>query len=232
MKKTAILVGVVFLLFSCSSGEKGSSEADSTNSTNSGKSYDCLKEFEDNYGGLLSQEEITAVYPVDFDNAKEELRSGSYGEYIYTWPSDRADMNLEISGMNVSVPDQNIIGVKMLSFYSDDTELKSARATFDMGYKELSDQELKQIQDNLSKQSDEIKESAEGFMAVRNKRVWDAVDGLGSSSWYKWNENYGGELVVLAGRASFTVVMKTSKDPDANRKMAIKLAEKVLAKCN
>lgn len=237
MKKMAFLVGIVFVLFSCNSGNKESSEAVTANSNDdvsgkdSGKTYDCLKKFEDDYKGLLTQEEITSVYPVDFGSAKEELRSGSYGEYIYRWPSDRPTFTMEVSGMKMEIPDQNTLGIKMLSFSSDDTELKSIKETFNMGYKELSDKELEKIQANLDKQDAETKKTGKDLMKVRTKMKSDFVDGLGSSAWYKWDENYGGELAVLAGRAKFNIVTKISSDPEENKEVAKKLAEKVLAKC-
>ena len=60
---------------------------------------------------------------------------------------------------------------------------------------------------------------------------WEFVEGLGSSAWYKWDETYGGELAVLAGKAKFYIVIKISDDPKENRELAKKLAEKVIAKC-
>jgi len=237
MKKMIFLTGIAFVLFSCNSGNKESSESNSdsksekvSNKVNS-KSYDCLKKFQDDYKSALSKEEMASVYPIDFDKAKEELQTGNYGEHLYRWPSDRVDLNLEISGMKMKIPDQNIMGIKMLSFYSDKTEMESAIDNFNMAYKELSEAELEKIQANLEKQNDEVKETGKDFMKVRAKRSWDFVDGLGSSAWYKWNENYGGELAVLAGKAKFYIIIKISSDPDENRVLAKKLAEKVLEKC-
>lgn len=226
------------MMLSCNSGSKETSDANSdrgnekVSSRDSGKTYDCLKKYKDDYSGLLTNDEITSVYPVDFSTADKELRSGSYGEYIYRWPSDRPDMTIEAAGMKMKVPDDNTLGIKMLSFSSDKIELKSLRQTFDMGYKELSDEELAQIQANLEKQDEKIKETGKDLMKVRKKRKSDFVDGVGSSAWYRWNENYGGELAVLAGRTKFNIVIKISSDPEENKQAAKKLAEKVLAKCN
>lgn len=237
MKKMTFLAGIVFVMFACNSGNKESSGATSdgnnkVSNKESGKTYNCLKKYQDDYKGLLSKEEIASVYPVDFDKAEEELRSGSYGEYIYQWPSDRPSFTMEVSGMKMELPDQNTIGIKMLSFSSDDIGLKSIKGTFDMGYKELSDAELEKIQANLDKQNEETQKTGKKLMKKRTKMKFDFVDGLGSSAWYKWNENYGGELAVLAGRAKFNIVTKISSDPEENKQVAKKLAEKVLAKCN
>lgn len=238
MKKTLFLTGIVFILFSCNSGNKENSEGASDNgneavsSKNKGKSYDCLKKFEEDYEGLLTKEEMASVYPEDYENAKKELRSGNYGEHIYRWPSNRPGFDMEMSGMKIKIPDNNTIGIKTFSFSTSKADQKSRTETFNMGYKELSDKELAQIQANLEKQSEEIKKTGKDMMKVRGKRNWDFVDNLGTSAWYKWGEKYGGELAVLAGRSKFYIVIKVSEDPAENRDLAIKLAEKVLAKCN
>lgn len=241
MKKTVFLLGMVFALFSCNSGKKESSEANSesnsdvksekVSSKSSGKTYECLKKFEENYDLLLTKEEMTSVYPFNTDAAKVELRSGSYGQHIFQWPSDRPTFTMEVSGMKMNLPDQNTMGIKNLSFYDDVSDLKSNIEIFDMGYKQLSDKELAQIDKNLDKAEDEVKKTGKDLMEVRAKSAWQAVDGLGSSSWYKWNNQWGGELVVLAGIAKFTILTKISSDPEENREIAKKLAEKVLAKC-
>ncbi|MBO3099930.1 hypothetical protein [Gelidibacter pelagius] len=236
MRKMTFLAVLFFVLFSCNNEKKGSSETKSDNKSekvsnkSDGKSYDCLKDYKDDYEALLTKDEMTSVHPIN-DKAKVELRSGSYGEHIYRWNSNRPSFTMEVSNMKMDVPDQNTIGIKNLSFYSDKTDLKSAIGTFDMGYKQLSDKELEQIQKNLEKAEDEVKKTGEDLMKVRSKMNWDAVEGLGSSAWYKWSDQWGGELVVLAGRANFTILIKISDDPDENRELAKKLAEKVIAKC-
>ena len=237
MKKMIFHVGMVFLLFSCNSGNKESSEASSDGksekkaSITDSKSYDCLKKFEDDYSLLLTKEEMNSVYPINPDKNKKELRSGSYGQHTYLWASDRPTFTMEVSGMKMELPDQNTMGVKNLSFYSDNSDMKSNIETFDMGYKELSEKELEQINDNLAKQDDEIKKTGKDLMKVRAKSSWEFIEDLGSSAWYKWNEQWGGELVVLAGKSNFTILAKISNDPVENREIAKKLAKKVLSKC-
>lgn len=66
-------------------------------------------------------------------------------------------MALLVSGMKMRIPDQNTLGVKNLSFYSDKSALKSNTETFNMGYKELSEKELEKIKSNLDKENDEVK---------------------------------------------------------------------------
>ena len=238
MRNSLLFVGMAMLLFGCNSGNKESSEnsvdgqIEKGNKKTTTKSYDCLKKFEDDYSLLLSKEDMISIYPINSDKIKSQLRSGSYGEHMYQWPSDRPTFSMEVSGMKMELPDQNTMGVKNLSFYSDKSDLKSNIENFEMGYKELSAKELERIQDNLAKQDDEIKKTGEDLMKVRAKSSWDFVEGLGSSAWYKWSEQWGGELVVLAGISQFTILTKISTNPEENREIAIKLAEKVLAKCN
>lgn len=233
MKKVAFLVGIAFVLFSCNSGNNESSSSNSDKSAETlNKSYDCLKEYQEDYSGLLTKEDMTAVYSFDLNTAKVELRPGNYGRHIYSWLSDRPDLEYEVSGMKLKGPDRNTMGVALLSFYSDDSDMKSTRKLFDRGYKQLSEKELKEIENNLSKQNNEIKKTGKDMMKVRKKSNWDFVENIGSSSWYKWNNQFGGELAVLAGKAKFYIRLKISDDPQENLEVAKKLAEKVLAKCD
>ncbi|MGB3343950.1 MAG: hypothetical protein WBA61_08570 [Aequorivita sp.] len=232
MKNSVLLLGLAFALFSCNSGNKKlSTTVSDEKKASSGETYDCLKPYQDEYDKLLTEEDMADVYLFDFDAAEVELTSGSYGNLRYSWPSDRPELEFEVSGMKMKGADDNFIEVSKLSFYSGDGDLQSHRDYFDMGFKELSDEELKAIDENLSKQSDEVQKTGKDMMKVRAKRIFEFVDGTGSSAWYKWDETYGGELVVLAGKATFYINVKISDDPKENREIAEKLAEKVLAKC-
>lgn len=238
MKKLAFLGFIVFVLISCNSGNKESSTTNSSENnraeatSDSGKTYDCLRQFQEHYDKLLTKEEMTSIYPIDFDAAEVDLSTGNYGKHIYQWPSDRPKVEQEMAGRKFFLPDNNTMGVALLSFYPEDSDLKSNRENFDMAYKKLSEKELKKISDNLDKQKDDIKETGKKMMESRAKNNWDFVDGLGSSAWYKWNERYGGELAVLAGNAKFYIRLKTNEDPNENLEIAKKLAQKVLDKCN
>ncbi len=237
MKKLTFLTGIAFVLFSCNSGTKESSDSSSETSQETKISNgnvnvsDCLEAFEEDYEKLLTKEDMASVYAFDSESAKRNLRSGSYGEHNYRWESDRAPIVTIILNQEIKGPDYNSMGVANLSFYDDDSDLKSNKDYFDRGYKTLSEAELKQIEDNLAKQSDEVKKSGEGFMEVRKKSQWEFVDGLGTSAWYKWHDTYGGELAVLSGRATFEIRLKLSEDRDENRDLAKKLAQKVIDKC-
>lgn len=232
MKKMIFLSGVSFVLFSCNADSSGTSSATKNDNSNS-KDMTCalLEKYDEDYSGLLTKEEMASVYPIDFDKAEVELRNGSYGEYIFRWPSNRPAMQMEASGMKLDIPDQNAIGVSKFFFNSGDFELQSSIDHFEMGYKKLSDAELKQIEENLSKQKENVKSDAKNFMKVRDKMHWEFIEGLGSSAWYKWKDDFGGELSVMAGKARFTILIKISSDPNENKELAQKLAEKIIAKC-
>lgn len=238
MKKLTFLVGIAFILFSCNSGNKESSTTDSdgnivkSSSRSKSESYNCSKEFQDDYSKLLTREEMATVHSFDFTTAKRELVPGRYGRYFYSWPSDRPDVGQEIMGQIITGPDSNFMGVTYLSYSTFKGDMQSYVEIFDRRYKKLSDKELKEIDDNLNRKDEETKKTGKDAMKVRGKSTWEFVDGVGNSAWYKWSKRYGGEMTVLAGKAQFTIRSKTSEDPAENMEIAKKLAEKILAKCS
>ena len=228
-----LLAGVSMLLYSCG-GESATTPSENSETTiTNAENLDCqlLEKFSDDYSKLLTKEDISSVYSIDFSIAKEDKRSGNYGEYIFSWPSDRPEFIVESSGFELKVPDKNTIGIKTFSYSKKDTDMKAMIERIDMAYKELSEDELTQMDENLSKQDEEIKSTGEDMMKIRGNRSWEFISDLGSSSWFKWNEQYGGELAVLAGKAKFYIIIKISDNPEENRDLAKKLAEKVIAKC-
>src|SRR5690606_38673605 len=88
-------------------------------------SYDCLENLKDDYVSLLSKDEMQAIYPIDFENATHELRTGNYGEHIYQWPSDRPNLAIEVSNMKMDLPDKNTMGLKNFTYKSNQKDLKS-----------------------------------------------------------------------------------------------------------
>ena len=237
MKKLVFYTGMAFFFFSCNSGKKESSDSNLDDNTDqvsgmeSNNSYDCFKKLEDDYSLLLSKDEMASVYKIDFDNAQNELRSGSNGENMYQWPSDRPDYSLEISGIKRELPDENLMGVKNLSFYANNNDAQATIASFNRSYTELSKEELDKLKVSIEKEQEEGNTSGDDLMTFRAEGNWSFVEGVGSSAWYQWNEQLGGELAVLSGNAGFTIISKISNSPDENQELAKKLAEKVNAKC-
>lgn len=238
MRKFTLIFGIAFVLFSCNSDKKKSSDlsdkqtSEKSSKKANAKTYDCLIEFDNKYDELITKEELASIYPFDVDQVHEKVSNRSYGEYMLSWPSDRPDMTMEVSGMTMDLPDRNTMGVAVLNFESEKSDLESIRNTFDMGYKELSEEELQKIEKNLENASKEVKESGLKMMESRKKMKSEFVDGIGSSAWYKWNDKHGGELAVLAGRAKFNVRLKISDDAFENKEYAMKIASLILAKCD
>src|SRR5690554_403495 len=238
MKKATLVFGIALLLISCNSDKKKSSDSsdaqtsEKTSKKTDGKTYDCLIEFDDKYDELITREELASIYPFDVDEAKEKISNRSYVEYMVSWPSDRPDITMEVAGRTMNLPDRNTMGVAVLNFESEKSDLESIRDKFDMGYKDLSEEEIQKIEKNLENASEEVRASGEKLMAARKKNKSEFIDGIGSSAWYKWNENHGGELAVLAGRAKFNVRLKISDDPFENKEYAMKIASLILAKCD
>lgn len=247
MRKVLLLIGAIGVLSvsSCSNGgtsDSNGNEAESSRSEKSGgasknelKSADCLEKFNHDYAKMLTLDDIALHQEIDQSAVETDIPStkGEYGKVNYTWASDRPDQEIEIMGHKIKGPDQNHVELKMMSFYDDGTA--ETIEYFERGYKKLSEEELAQIYANLEKtyvnKSEEL-EQAKGFMEARKTSNYVEVQDLGTRSYWKWDERYGGELVTLVGRAKFTVAAKISSDPDANLAFAKKLAQEVINKCN
>lgn len=227
MKNNILILSMVTFLFSCSENKtKGN------NNKNDYKKYDCLETYASDYSKLLSLEDMEKVYAFNPEVADNNLRSGDYGEHSYSWESDRPPFYIEVSNIKMEVPDNNILGIKNFSYQTSDISIETKKSNFDQGYKELSKEEIEEIEINISKSNDNIRESGKEFMEIRKGMRWQYVDNLGTSAWYKWDDNYGGELVVLAGNAKFTILCKVDSNSEKNMNIAIDLAQKVLEKCN
>lgn len=75
-------------------------------------------------------------------------------------------------------------------------------------------------------------ESAKSLLKIRANMDFELVEDLGTRAYWKWGEQYGGELITLVGRSSFTIVSKISDDAHQNLELAKKLAREVINKCN
>lgn len=236
MKKLLYLITIGFIALSCNSNRKNTDSfenADSNLTASDLERYDCLQKYEEDYTALITKNEFASVYSFP-DLAEEDVLNQpvGYGYYTIQWPSERPDMEMTVSGMKIPVPDRNTMSIARLSLISDSRNIEGLKNLFDRGYKELSDEELDQIDKNLEKASDEVSESGKKMMEVRKTRNYHFVDSLGNSAWYRWDEKLGGELAVMAGNRSFLIRIKISDNPDENKEIARKLAEIVLRKCN
>jgi len=230
MKKTAIVLSALFL-FSCSGKENTS-----VNTKSNFKISDCLEKFDFDFCKMLTQQDILKHYKIDFSKTKVDSnsRTGQYGECIYQWESDRSKISIEISKTKMIMPDMNRLGIDNLFLSSKDLDQESILLLFDRGYKSLPETEINQEKENLK---DKIKDeerlkTALDLMDMRGKFAYKPISGIGNGAYWKWKEPYGGELVVLVGRAKFTIISRVSLDIEENLELSKKLALEVIGKCN
>lgn len=232
MKKVLFILTVALVSFSCVSDKKKSSEIEAELEENRpDRKSACLREFEDRYDELITKSEMASVYPFNEEEAKISISNKSYGHHTISWPSDRPNLNLKVAGTEMNVPDENSMSVAVLNFYSDESALEEVLKQFERGYKQLSEEELEQINKNLENAAEENREINQKLMDARTKMNYAYINNIGSSAWYKWNDDYGGELAVLANRAKFNVRMKISKDSLENLEYSKKMAILIIEKC-
>ncbi len=237
-----IFYTLLIALFIVSCGNNDSSpESNSGNSSESNKTAVCLQNYNYQYEKLLTKDDIAKYVTIDEASYKIKISSitGKYGSCSYEWLSDRPDLEIEISGVIIKGPDRNRVVIKQLDFYTDE-QLKlysqeSAIALFDQSYKKLSQQEYNDLLENLKKQYADNPteyERAKGFLDARMNLTYEPVNDLADRAYWKWNDTYGLELVVLSGAAHFTIETKVTAQADTTLDAAVNLAKEVLAKCN
>lgn len=220
------------MVISCTSDKKKSEALENDGIENKdSEAYACLKEYEDRYDELASVKDMASVYPFEDQDYRVDLSNGSYGNHTVIWPSDRPNMDLVVAGTKMNIPDQNSMSLAVISTYSENMTLEAVRDRFEMGYKELSKEELEQINKNLEKTEGEVGETGKKLMDVRQKTNYAKIDNIGTSAWYKWSDTYGGELAVLGGRTKFDIRIRISNDSVYNLEHSKKLALLILEKC-
>lgn len=222
----------VVILFSACAG-KGDNEQKSDAISQ------CLTDKDYDYKALLTKADIAKH--VTIDEASFEMKisptKGKYGSSTYSWESGRPKMEKVIAGRDVKLSDPNKVVIKLLDFYTQEDLEKnkqdSAIDLFDMGYKKLSQEENNEILANLEKKLGDKPEDlarAKKMLDNRMKFKYKSIDNLGDRAY--WQEtDYGVELVVLTGKARFTIVSKTTGEPETSLDHAIHFAKEVLAKC-
>lgn len=224
----------VVILFSACAG-KGDNEQKSDAISQ------CLADKDYDYGALLTKADIAKHVNIDESSFKKEISAtkGKYGSCTYTWESDRPEKDIisKVTGAVHKRPDKNKVTIKTLDFYTQEDLEKnkqdSAIDLFDMGYKKLSQEENNEILANLEKKLGDKPEDlarAKKMMESRMDFTYKPIDNLGDRAYWKWND-YGIELVVLTGNARFTILSKTTGEPETSLDHAIHFAKEVLAKC-
>lgn len=218
------------LLFACS---KDTGDKDKVGTS-------CFEKFDYRYEDMLTKADVAKHVTIDEPSFKMNISStkGEYGDCSYEWRSDRPDLELEISGQILKAPDRNRVKLTRLTFYTD-SELKlysqeSALSLFNQSYKKLSQSEYDELLANMKKEFGEnttrFKE-AKGFLDTRMKFTYQPVENLGTQAYWKWDDRYGIELVVLLGSAHFRVETKVTDKANSTLEAAVKFAREVLAKC-
>lgn len=229
MKKIILIIGIGIIIFSCKSDKKESEEVLAQEEVEN--TQDCLERFDNKYDELLTREELISVYPFNNEDVKVDVSNRSYGHHTITWPSNRPNMNMKVAGREMNLPDENFLSVAVLNFYSQNLTPNDLIKRFDRGYKNLTENELEEINKNLADLPEENKQINQELMDARSKMDYAHVENIGQSAWYKWNENYGGELAVLLGRAKFDIRVKISKDSIENLDLSKKIAMIIVEKC-
>ncbi|HLT41262.1 MAG TPA: hypothetical protein VKZ95_01040 [Sphingobacteriaceae bacterium] len=242
MNKIRLFTGVfaALLTSSCASGDASTNDSslEATGSKKASKkelmTSDCLEMFDYDYCGMVTIQDIQKHHTIDLSTIekKDGGIKGEYGSVLYTWASDRPDQDVKVSPMSISVPDLNTVGIKRLTFYDDGSA--QTVESFSIGYRGFSEEELATMNSDLeSRYSDpEELESAKSLLKIRANMDFELVEDLGTRAYWKWGEQYGGELITLVGRSSFTIVSKISDDAHQNLELAKKLAREVINKCN
>lgn len=238
MKNILLLLFGVALCTACGNQEGTTSKT----STESDAISQCLAAKDYKYEDLLTKADIAKYVDIDEASYKQEISStkGKYGSSFYKWESDRPEKQItsKVTGAIFKRPDMNQVTIKMLDFYKDD-DLKrykqdSALDLFDQSYKKLGkaeyDELLANMKNKLTNNSDRF-EQAKTMMDKRMKFTYEPVENLGDRAYWKWRDDFGIELVVLTGTARFTILSKTTGEPETSLDHAVQFAREVLVKC-
>ncbi len=246
MKKVQYILSIIMLslaLYSCDNGgnadNKNNSGNGKSNNINTKKYKKCFEDFDYNFSQILSKEDvlkhIDAAHHADIKIDENKMKD-RYGNIAYKYKSDRT-FTIKAGRISQEIPDDNTIEFSGLNFSKSD-EAKTLES-FERSYKKLSAQEVDDMLANIDKAyTDKPKaelEQAKKFIEIRKKLQYHEVPDLGTAAY--WQEfsvqgnNYGAELIVLAGTVEFTLKVKVDNDNKINAKMAIAIAQDILQKC-
>lgn len=235
MKKIMILLIGMSIFTSCKNSETESQDKITTK-TSTSPNLNCLSKLDLRYDELLPLDDVARILNMSPDEFKTKTidRKDSYGEVYYSWESDRPSQPSPVSE-HVMVPDNNFIGFSSLNAYDADLPAEAFRERFDTAYKEMSEEEIAQMEARMEKhlenKTEEERETVKGFVGARKSSGFEKVDNLGDAAYWRFNTERGGEMVTLSGNETFTVYTKISHDPDENFDLAKKLVQLVMNNC-
>lgn len=238
MKKILYLLIGTTIISACS-GTAETKEKESSNTQESNTISQCLAGKDYKYEVLLTKADIAKYVNINESSFKEEVSpiEGKYGSCVYSWESDRPEIERVIAGRSIKHSDNNKVTIKMFDVYKksdlDRYKQGSAIELFDQAYKKLSQTEYDELMVNFEKElGNKPKElsQAKKLLDTRMKFKYKPIDDLGDRAYWKWDD-YGIELVTLIGNAKFTVLSKTTGEQETSLDHAVHFAKEVLAKC-
>lgn len=225
MKSRLFQIVSILVLLTCMSISNSSKELTGTNILNNiletsiskmDRVSDYLEAIDYDYSRILTREDVFKYYDIDAKEVNStcgEIK-GKDGSCIYSWESTDGDVNLKQSGESGRSDDDRFVGIKGLSFYLGVGSPEQIASTFDMAFKEYNRNSPKVMEASMKDE----------------KPQFELIEDIGSRAYWSWSRKGGGELVVLAGEANFTIVTKISNDANENLKLAMQLAEEVIEK--
>lgn len=200
----------------------------------------CFEKYDYNLAQILSKEDIhryvDAAHHADI-KVDERVSKNRYGKIAYKYKSNRT-FTIQAGSVSQAIPDYNTFELTGLDFSKLDAA--SALEMFERSHKKLSDQEFEELNANLEKSYADKPHAelaqAKKLLAARKDLNYTEVLNLGTAAYWKdvnvQGNNFGVELVVLAGLVEFTVKVKISEDKQSNVDLAIAIARNILDKCS
>ncbi len=200
----------------------------------------CIEKNDHQLAQLLSMEHVQKhVDATHHANIKVETNNqkNKYGNIVYKYKSDRT-YQVQVGSIIQEIPDYNTFELTGVGLANSDAE--RALEIFERSYKKLSDEAYEEMSANLEKSyADKSKaslEQAKKLLEARKHLNYTEVSNLGTAAYLKEvnvkGNNFGVELVVLAGTATFTVRVKVSDDNSMNADKAVAIAKDIIQKCS
>lgn len=229
--KVLLITSMTIIMLSCHSSSKNSDTSLTKNNI-----VNCLTNLNLAYEELLSLDEVAETLSISTDAIKKKSidRKDQYGNVYYFWESDRPHIQSRLS-VHVEIPDDNFLGLGSLQKFDESYTPQEIINIFESRYQKLSNEEQKIIKENIDKHFSENnvenKKDAEKFVELREKNYYYKIEDFGESSFWRFNSDNGGELIVLYGKEQFNIYVKTSNKPKDNLEIAKKAARIVMSKC-
>lgn len=196
----------------------------------------CFEKYVGKLDKMLTKEDILFLYPsVSGKTEYKYSRIGpvEYHSCMYQWDSERTFVT-KVGSREVQVPKPNKIGIGSLSFYAD--RIKDPLAYFKNAHRTPTVEEKAEMQKRMKEKMEEKglttsqKETGTNLTVSLSDQIsFTTIGGLGDAAVWDHMDN---SLVILAGRAKFKVYVEISGNVEENQGLAIKLAKRILAKCD